>query len=124
MTGARVTGRVTATAAARQAIAGLRARNGPVMFIQAAGRGGRAAPMCYRRGEFLLGQGDVLLGDVEGCPYYTDGRLDAAWGQPQLLLDVEPGFAAGRSLPAGPGKQFVARAPVRPRRGAPHRRSR
>ena len=78
--------------------------------------------MCFRRGEFGLGRGDVLLGEVEGCPYYIDGQLDAAWGQPQLLLDVAPGCPEGRSLPAGPGQQFVVRASVRPGRGAPHRR--
>ncbi len=66
--------------------------------------------MCFRRGEFLLGAADVLLGEVEGCPFYIDRQLDCAWGQPGLLLDVEPGFAEGFSLPAGAGKHFVVRA--------------
>jgi len=114
--------RITATPAARQAIAGLRARGGPVMFVQSAGCCGGSAPMCYRRGEFLLGAADVLLGEVDGCPFYIDQRLDAAWGRPRLMLDVAPGFAEGFSLPAGAGKHFVARAAPGPgpRKGDHH----
>jgi uncharacterized protein (DUF779 family) len=110
MTGTDPARRVTATPAARRAIASLLASEGPIMFIQSAGCCGGTAPMCFRRGEFLLGPGDVLLGDVGGCPYYIDAQLDAGWGRPQLVLDVEPGFAEGFSLPAGAGKHFVVRA--------------
>jgi uncharacterized protein (DUF779 family) len=122
MTGFRQIHRVTATPAARQAIAGLRARGRPLMFVQSAGCCGGSAPLCFRRGEFLLGSADVLLGEVEGCPFYLDRQLDSAWGRPGLVLDVEPGFAEGSSLPAGAGKHFVARAVPGPgsRKGHPH----
>ncbi len=114
MTGPDQIHRVTATPAARRAIVGLRARGGPVMFVQSAGRCGGSAPMCVRRGDFLLGSNDVLLGEVEGCPFYLDRQLDASWGRPRLVLDVAPGFAEGFSLAAGAGKHFV----VRPAPGA------
>ena len=122
MTDFRQIHRVTATPAARQAIAGLRARGGPLMFVQSAGCCGGSGLLCSRRGEFLLGAADVLLGEVEGCPFYIDRQLDSAWGRPQLVLDVKPGFAEGFSLPAGAGKHFVARAVPGPRsrRGDPH----
>ncbi len=109
MTGPEHIHRVTATLAARRAIAGLRARGGAVMFVQSAGCCGGSAPMCFRRGEFLLGRSDVLLGEVEGCPFYIDRQLDDAWGRPRLVLDVAPGFAEGFSLPAGAGRHFVVR---------------
>ena len=109
MTGREHIHRVTATLAARRAIAGLRARGGPVMFVQSAGCRGGSAPMCFRRGEFLLGDNDVLLGNVAGCPFYIDRQLDNAWGRPRLVLDVAPGFADGFSLPAGTGRHFVVR---------------
>ena len=70
--------RITATPAARQAIARLRAaRGGPVMFIQSGGCCAGSTPMCYPDGEFLIGDIDVLLGDIDGCPFYIDRRLDA-----------------------------------------------
>lgn len=122
MTGPDQIHRLTATPAARQAIGRLRAGGGPVMFVQSAGCCGGSAPMCFRRGEFLLGASDVLLGEIEGCPFYIDRQLDEAWGRPQLVLDVEPGFAEGFSLPAGTGRHFVVRAVPGPgsRRGNDH----
>jgi uncharacterized protein (DUF779 family) len=109
MTGPAYIHRVTATLAATRAIAGLRARGGPVMFVQSAGCCGGSAPMCFRRGEFQLGSNDVLLGNVAGCPFYIDRQLDQAWGRPRLVLDVAPGFADGFSLAAGTGQHFVIR---------------
>ena len=107
-------GVVDATAAARRAIAALRAAHGPLIFIQSAGCCGGTAPMCFPLGEFQIGSGDLLLGTVEDCPFYMDGRHFAAWCEPRLLLDVEPGFAEGFSLPAGPGLHFVIRSPHAP----------
>jgi uncharacterized protein (DUF779 family) len=100
---------VGATPAARRAIAAQRAAHGPLMFVQSAGCCGGTAPMCYPRGGFLLADSDLLLGVIDGCPFYMDTRHYAAWGAPRLLLDVEPGFAEGFSLPAGDGAHFVIR---------------
>ncbi|MGE5286388.1 MAG: DUF779 domain-containing protein [Micromonosporaceae bacterium] len=102
--------RVVATEAARKAIARLRAVHGPLMFVQSAGCCGGSAPMCFRSGEFLTGAGDLLLGEVEGCPFYMDARQYAAWHADQLVLDVAPGMAEGFSLPAGEGAHFVLRS--------------
>ena len=99
--------RVTATQAARDAITALRAAGGPVMFVQSAGCCAGSVPMCYPAGEFLVGDGDVLLGEVDGSPVYIDARLDAAWGHTTFRLDVEPGYAEGLSLAAGEGNHFV-----------------
>lgn len=103
--------RVAATQAAREAIAQLREQWGPLMFVQSAGCCGGSAPMCYPAGEFLTGDGDLTLGEIDGCPFYIDTRLYQAWREPDLLLDVEPGYAEGFSLPPGPGTHFVTRTP-------------
>jgi uncharacterized protein (DUF779 family) len=103
--------RLAATPAAREAIARLRAATGgPVMFVQSGGCCAGSTPMCYPDGEFLVGDIDVLLGDIDGCPFYIDRRLDAAWHQAQFVLDVEAGEPEGFSLAAGPGLRFVARS--------------
>jgi uncharacterized protein len=115
--------RVTATPAARKAIARLARRLGPLMFVQSGGCCGGSAPMCFPAGEFLTGAGDLLLGEVEGCPFYIDARLYASWGSPRLLLDTGPGTAEGFSLAAGQGRHFVTRvwaaAPGTTRTAAP-----
>jgi uncharacterized protein (DUF779 family) len=71
--------------------------------------------MCFPGGEFLVGGGDVLLGEIDGCPFYIDLRLDQAWHQDQFILDVEPGEPEGFSLAAGAGLRFVSRSPACPR---------
>jgi uncharacterized protein (DUF779 family) len=101
-------GRLSATPAARAAITRLRAaRGGPVMFVQSAGCCAGSVPMCYPDGEFLIGDTDVLLGEIDGCPFYIDARLDAAWGRPEFILDVADGPAEDFSLAAGDNQHFV-----------------
>ena len=103
--------RITATAAARQAIRHLSAgRGAPVMFVQSGGCRASSTPMCYPDGEFLIGPGDVLLGEIEGSPFYVDRQLDQAWGETTVQLDVAPGGPEGFSLPAGLGDHFVTRS--------------
>jgi uncharacterized protein (DUF779 family) len=105
--------RITATPAARQAIARLRAARGEkVMFVQSGGCCACSTPMCYADGEFVIGEIDVLLGDVDGCSFYIDRRLDAAWHQDQFILDVAPGEPGDFSLAAGDNLHFVTRSPV------------
>src|SRR5664279_5641978 len=100
-----VPARITATPAALQAIARLRAARGePVMFIQSGGCCAGSTPMCYAAGEFLIG-------DVDGCPFYIDRRLDQAWHQEQFILDVAAGDPEDFSLPAGNNLHFVTRSP-------------
>lgn len=55
----------------------------------------------------MVGQGDVLLGEIEGCPFYIDDALDAAWRHDRFVLDVDRGDPEGFSLPAGEGLRFV-----------------
>ncbi len=109
MSGHKATTRITATPAARNAIAALRAAGGPVMFVQSAGCCDGSAPMCFSLGEFVVGDADVLLGYIDGCPFYMDARQYEALGEPDLVLDIEPGDPGGFSLAAGDGLRFTAR---------------
>ena len=115
-----VLARITATPAAREAIRLLRAaRGGPVMFVQSGGCCAGSTPMCFPAGEFLIGDIDVLLGEIDGCPFYIDKRLDQAWHQEQFLLDVAPGEPEDFSLPAGDNLHFVTGSPACVSPGAP-----
>ncbi len=100
--------RITATPAAREAISRLRAARGaPVMFVQSGGCCAGSTPMCFPEGEFLIGDVDVLLGDIDGSPFYIDKRLDAAWNQDDFVLDVDVGEPEDFSLAAGENLHFV-----------------
>ncbi len=103
--------RVKASPAARQAITRLYAvRGSPVMFVQSGGCCAGSTPMCFPTGELIVGDIDVFLGEIDGCPFYIDSRLDEAWGRDRLVLDVAAGAPEGFSLAAGDNLRFVTRS--------------
>ena len=110
--------RITATAAARETISRLRAAHGePVMFVQSGGCCAGSTPMCFPLGEFIIGDVDTLLGDIDGCPFYIDRRLDEAWHQQVFVLDVAVGEPEGFSLAAGENLHFVSNSDACPTPG-------
>ena len=68
--------------------------------------------MCFPHGEFRVGERDVLLGELEGTPFYIGGRQHEVWKHTQLLIDVVPGCGAGFSLEAPLGIRFLTRSRV------------
>ena len=105
--------RISVTPAAGQAITRLLAdRGAPVMFVQSGGCCAGSTPMCFPAGEFLVGDNDILLGEIEGCPFYIDAGLDRAWHQDRFILDVATGPAEGFSLPAGDNLHFIILSPA------------
>ncbi len=107
---------VSATAEARSAIRQLVSDGGPVMFFLSGGCCDGSMPMCFRRGEFLTGDYDVLLGTISTCPIYIDHRQFEVWKESRLTLDVSEGEPEGFSLPAGSGRHFIIRSSVVDRR--------
>ena len=102
------TQRVTATDAATSAIGRLVARHGPLMFVQSGGCCDGSSPICLCEGELLLGPGDVLLGEIAGCPFYVDREQYERWQRPQFVIDVAPGAGDSFSLEGAEGIHFVA----------------
>jgi hypothetical protein len=103
------------TAAAADLLLRLQERHGPVMFHQSGGCCDGSSPMCYPRGDFIVGDRDVLLGvlDVgDGVPVWISGPQFAAWKHTQLIIDVVPGRGGGFSLEAPEGVRFLSRGRV------------
>ena len=82
------------------------------MFHQSGGCCDGSAPMCFRRGEFRIGERDVLLGGVGGCPFYIGGAQFEFWKHTQLTIDVVPGRGGMFSLEAPEGVRFLTRSRV------------
>ena len=82
---------VTATDTARDLIVRLKALYGSLIFMQSGGCCDGSSPMCLQEGDLLLGPNDLLLGEIEGCPFYIDREQYEPWRQPQFLIDVAPG---------------------------------
>ncbi len=61
---------ITATAAATGLIHDLIRENGEIIFHLSGGCCDGSAPMCFPKGEFMIGSVDVLVDQVCGCDFY------------------------------------------------------
>lgn len=99
--------KVSVTAQAVHVIEQLRNRFGPLMFHQSGGCCDGSSPMCYEHGDFKVGERDVLLGEVHGCPFYMSYDQYEYWKHTHLTLDVTPGRGASFSLEIPLGLRFM-----------------
>lgn len=102
--------RIVATGAALELIRALEAEHGPLMFHQSGGCCDGSSPMCYVRGELLVGAQDVLLGEVGGQPFYMSAAQHRLWRHTRLVLDVVPGRGGMFSLEGPRGLRFHIRS--------------
>ena len=104
--------KVVATTAALELIAELKRKHGPVMFHQSGGCCDNSAANCYLPGEITMGAGDVLLGEIGGCPFYIGKSQYEYWKHTQLIIDVIEGSGGTFSLEGPDGKAFHTRSRV------------
>ncbi len=102
--------RVEATPAALDLIAQIAAEHGPILFHQSGGCCDGSSPMCYPRAEFLIGDRDVLLGEIGGAPVYIGAAQFEAWRRTRLIIDVVPGRGGMFSLDNGREQRFLTRS--------------
>ena len=102
--------RVLASDAALELIARLKAKHGPLMFHQSGGCCDGSSPMCYPEGDLLVGDGDVCLGEIGGCPFYMSAPQFEYWKHTQLTIDVVPGRGGMFSLEGPEGLRFLTRS--------------
>jgi uncharacterized protein (DUF779 family) len=105
--------KVIATPAALELIERLKTRHGPgLMFHQSGGCCDNSAANCYLLGELTIGQGDVYLGQIGGCPFYIGKAQYEYWRHTQLIIDVIEGHGGTFSLEGPEGKAFHTRSRV------------
>ena len=104
--------RVGITDAAAAVLRELIVQHGPLLFHQSGGCCDGSSPMCYPRGEFLVGDGDVLMAKLGETPFYMSKSQFEYWKHTQLILDVVPGRGGMFSLENGEGVRFLIRSRV------------
>ena len=102
--------RVVFTPEAVALVAALEASNGPLIFHLSGGCCEGSAPMCFRQSDFRVGASDVLLGAVEGCPFYVGAAQFDYWSGCQIIIDVTTEGGDSFSLEAADGVRFAARS--------------
>lgn len=107
--------RVAITPGAADLVRELVAQHGPVMFHQSGGCCDGSAPMCYPLGEFLTGDADVHLGDldipgIDAVPVWISKAQFEVWSHTRITIDVVAGRGAGFSLESPTGRRFLTRS--------------
>jgi uncharacterized protein (DUF779 family) len=107
--------RVDVTPAAAEMIRRLREENGPLMFHQSGGCCDGSSPMCFPLGDFLTGDADQFLGELdagtpEPVPVWMSKEQFAYWRHTHLTIDLVPGRGAGFSLEGPTGFRFLIRS--------------
>jgi uncharacterized protein (DUF779 family) len=107
--------RVAVSSEAAELVRRLTGLHGPVMFHQSGGCCDGSSPMCYPQGEFLTGDADVHLGDLDvgldrDVPVWMSTAQFQYWKHTHLTIDVVKGRGAGFSLEAPEGVRFLVRS--------------
>ncbi|WP_019504663.1 DUF779 domain-containing protein [Pleurocapsa sp. PCC 7319] len=114
MTTTKNVAKVIATEAALALIAQLKAEHGSLMFHQSGGCCDGSTPMCFPEGELIIGDGDVLLGEIGECPFYISASQYEYWKHTQLIIDVASGPGNDFSLESADGVRFLSRSRLLP----------
>jgi uncharacterized protein len=107
-----VPAQVVRTAAATALMEKLAQEHGALMFHQSGGCCDGSSPMCYPRGEFMVGDSDVLLATLGETPFYMSRSQFEYWKHTQIILDVVPGRGGMFSLEGPEGVRFLIRSRV------------
>ena len=104
---------VAATKEALDLIRELKGRYGDALiFHQSGGCCDGSAPMCFEASDFLIGDQDTLLGELDGIPFYINQDQGRRWSGTNLIIDAIPGNGGMFSLDNGTGRRFLTRSEV------------
>ncbi|MGP1990844.1 DUF779 domain-containing protein [Zobellia laminariae] len=104
------TKRVLVTDEAKKIIEQLRETHGELMFHQSGGCCDGSAPMCFSKGELMLNETDVWLGNIADCDFYMAKDQFEYWKHTQLTIDITKGRGASFSLEIPLGIRFIVRS--------------
>lgn len=104
--------RVKITIEAAKVVDQLRTKHGELMFHQSGGCCDGSSPMCFQKGDFIVGSSDVWLGEIAGCDFFMAKDQFEFWQHTELTIDVVPGRGASFSLEIPLGVRFVTKSRV------------
>ncbi|MDH3563813.1 MAG: DUF779 domain-containing protein [Gammaproteobacteria bacterium] len=100
--------RLSVTDKAKVIIDQLRKQHGELMFHQSGGCCDGSAPMCFAKGDFLIGSRDLCLGEIHGCKFYMASDQFEYYKNMQITIDVSEGRGSSFSLEIPLGVRFMS----------------
>ena len=105
--------KVSATLSAKKLLNELKEVHGEdLLFHQSGGCCDGSAPMCFKEGEFPLGDNDIKLGEIGGVPFYMNGDQYEKWKHTDLTIDAVKGIGGMFSLDNGTGERFLTKSEI------------
>ena len=102
--------RVRATPEALELIHSLEKEFGPLMFHQSGGCCDGSSPMCFAKGDFIIGQSDVGIAHIENTAFWMSKDQFEYWRHTCLTLDVVKGRGSSFSIEIPSGNRFIIRS--------------
>jgi hypothetical protein len=99
--------RVIVSAEASEIIRQLKENFGDLMFHQSGGCCDGSQPMCFEKGDFILGSSDVCLGIIDDCEFWMSKDQFEYWKHTQLNIHITPGMGSSFSLEIPMGLRFI-----------------
>ena len=100
--------RISVTEKAKEVIEQLREQHGELNFHQSGGCCDGSAPMCFEKGDFLIGSRDLCLGEIHGCNFYMASDQFEYYKNMHITVDVSEGRGSSFSLEIPLGLRFMA----------------
>lgn len=105
-----MTQRIDITKEASNVILQLKEKFGELMFHQSGGCCDGSQPMCFEKGDFILGSSDICLGEIDGCEFWMSKDQFEYWQYTHLTIDITPGRGSSFSLEIPMGLRFITRS--------------
>jgi hypothetical protein len=90
--------RVSVTEKAKTVIDQLKQKHGDLMFHQSGGCCDGSSPMCFAKGDFMVGSRDLCLGEIEGCKFYMAADQFEYYKNSHIVVDVTSGRGSSFSM--------------------------
>lgn len=100
--------RVSITEQARAVVDQLRQQHGELIFHQSGGCCDGSSPMCFEKGDFILGSRDLCLGEIHGCGFFMEADQFKYYENMHICVDVVKGRGSSFSLEIPLGVRFMA----------------
>ncbi|MFC0520341.1 DUF779 domain-containing protein [Mesonia maritima] len=102
--------RVKVTERAIEVIQQLKEKHGELMFHQSGGCCDGSSPMCFPKGDLMLDNSDILLGEIANCEFYISKDQFEYWKHTQLTVDITEGRDSSFSLEIPLGLRFIIKS--------------
>ncbi len=100
--------RLSVTDKAKAVIDQLRKKHGDLMFHQSGGCCDGSAPMCFEKGDFIIGSRDICIGNIHGCEFYMSEDQFEYFKYSHITVDVSEGRGSSFSLEIPLGLRFMS----------------